>query len=579
MAEVKITRAEYEKWKSQGGTVQTMPPGLLEYLRTRGIDPVEYAQAVDPFTEGLMLLGGETPDSAAITERAKEIEDSIINDAVGDAGQARDREAREVLDKAIEEQKQTGQVSEETQAEAAQAGVTPQLQSLINANAAREQGATMLPWVMSELPGVDATQIDLVALFDHTNSMFSVDWMERDDLMTDDEYKRLAVMQLFRSQNDLTTAAVRTFAEEQELHASQLVDGGISVGTITDVADKYGVQYREAKVLGIAGKVNGLEIDDAVSVYKWAKDTGIDMRELPLNKRRKRVAGGGPYPGYDSYKDVDVSMEETSGYYDGGPYPGYYSGVGGTVDIVPTAGEVQRMYRKALDQYSGSVSVARVAMHSPDLAQRMFDDPYSLSIEEIREIDKMIGGVQSIADKDPAGASWLMDRMLGSSPTKVTVNKDGIREAAKTLAASWNMTGLSDAQLDQIVNTVVGPQIAAARQSLGNPFNPKFNDGLNVINTPDALSAAKNKLRGTAEYRDLFGNLRAGETEEEYAGRFLGESEQLLGDTDPGLARAGMRSGDRNTVGQAILASGRGTDSSVFQQRLSRLGEAFRSMT
>lgn len=114
---------------------------------------------------------------------------------------------------------------------------------------------------------------------------------------------------------------------------------------------------------------------------------------------------------------------------------------------------------------------------------------------------------------------------------------------------------------------------------MGNPFNPSLDDSLRVVDSPSPGAATAATLRGTAEYGELFGNMADGEDELTYASRFDQESQQLLGDKNLDVVRAGMRSGSRNTVGQAVLLSGEGSDNSTFRQRLARIGEAFREMT
>lgn len=432
-----------------------------------------------------------------------------------------------------------------------------------------------------------------------------IDLPERIAGETDQEYRTKTMLGLMQAgPNNLNSAVWQTYLESVGNWGSSFKIGDWLYTDLKAAADRNGLQLAEVTTLARSAKKTGLSVGEAADLYSWAKDTGITMWDLP---------GRGGYPQEDlSYMTpqakMDPNMGAASGYLDlieqqiaiargenpqasqlpGGPVP--FNGV--QRDMAPKATyggmaegsqiisheQMMRMYRLARDKYD-SETVARVAMHDSSLAERLYNDPYSLSIEELKNVDVYVGGVENIINQDPAGGSWLQERLLGTSGDVVQVDKDGAREAARQLAASWNMPGLSDSQLDRIVQGVVGPQLSVIKQAMGNPFNPKINDDINVVNVPSPYAVAAKDIRGTAEYRELFGQMQDGESEEQYAGRFNSESQELLGDRNLEVIRAGMRTGDRNTVGQAALLSGAGSDSSTFRQRLARLGNAFKDMT
>ena len=200
--------------------------------------------------------------------------------------------------------------------------------------------------------------------------------------------------------------------------------------------------------------------------------------------------------------------------------------------------------------------------------------------EELREVDEMVGGTgnwHGASAGASAQASWIESRLSGLHEV-VRVDVDGAKEAARTLASSWNMPELSDSFLGHIASWTVAANLAAIRAAQGNPFRPTI-QGPEAVNVPGPYAAAAKALRGTNEYQVLFANMQSGESEEQYASRFDSAVAKFMGESDPTLSRTGMRSGISNTVGQAAMSSGAAYESSNFMDRLTQIGTAFKEAT
>jgi len=239
---------------------------------------------------------------------------------------------------------------------------------------------------------------------------------------------------------------------------------------------------------------------------------------------------------------------------------------------------------EGMEMYGDRVTAA-VYVQNPELAHKMFTDPWSMNREELQE------AIDALGDQDVPGGKeqmdWLRARRDGqldmSAGQGESRDTDAAREAARTLAAEWNMTSLPNSVLDAIAGGWLGNARGAVQASLPNPFNPDLSipQGGGVEDRAlDLETFVRNHLRSLPEYQELFGNMTEGEDEDDYAGRFQSQASGLLGNVATGeAARAGMRTGDIDTVGQQAISSGSALKSSTFQERLAVLADAFRSGT
>lgn len=252
-----------------------------------------------------------------------------------------------------------------------------------------------------------------------------------------------------------------------------------------------------------------------------------------------------------------------------------------TTKFIRSGARVMSDLNAALETYKTALP-AMLSLTNKDLADRLMEDPYSLTWDELLAVQESVGDI-GFFQTEPGGAAqvrWLESR-LGGSKDVVTVDKNAVREATRTLANSWNLPGLSDAFLDSVAGSFAGAQANILKRTLGNPFNPDLSspEGEIVDSPTDQSAFAADRIRNTDQYRTYFSHLGEGESELDYVAKFESQAARLLGFTDDEATRAGMRTGDRRAVGQHVLASGEWEDSSTFQSRLSRLANAFRQVT
>lgn len=226
------------------------------------------------------------------------------------------------------------------------------------------------------------------------------------------------------------------------------------------------------------------------------------------------------------------------------------------------------------DRFNGSKVLTAVAMVDPLLAQKLFDDPYQLNAEELQKVEEAVRGI-STPEGDPQ-KNWIYSRLAGGQRVTVQTDSGAYEEAVRTLANAWGMV-VDEGAVSRIARSMISNEIAAARAQLANPFNPQLDpDPVEVF---DRSTSVEEQLRSHPEYQELFEHKSDAESEEAYAGKFAQQSAQMLGEVDTVAQRAGMRSGNTNTVGQNVLLTGRGFQSSRFQDRLVGIADAFRSMT
>lgn len=446
-----------------------------------------------------------------------------------------------------------------------------------------------MQWMYREgnLSGVGASNIDMVAMYEIGSQIFGKEAMteilgqfDSSTGETWEMYQTRAMHELLSTgPNDMTLALVDSYAASIGHHSTQLKDNGIRVQELNRIADSYGWTYNEAKSVGLTARHHKLDPQMLARVYALAKSSNHPaIRDIePWDDGRPRTEA--EFRSSVNNKDRPPRAKKNMN-------PGEKDGEGHPLDQIMkpglSTGSVGALFKRGLDAL-GTEIPAMVWIFDKDLARRLVDDPYTLTIEELKKVNEYVGGAENWSLErggtatSANGANWILNRLSGARDV-VKVDATGAKEAARTLAASWNLYGLTDDQLNRVVNEVAGGQLAALKAERGNPFNPAFRPAA-VVNTPSPYATAAQQLRGSAAYQELFAHLGDGEAEEAYAGRFNQESQEMVGDTNLDLARAGMRTGSRNTVGQAALASGVGFESSKFQERLKSMGNAFKGMT
>jgi len=247
-------------------------------------------------------------------------------------------------------------------------------------------------------------------------------------------------------------------------------------------------------------------------------------------------------------------------------------------------GRLAREYRMALDKYGDSHLLAQVAVQAPNLAEKMYLDPWSLSRAELERVVDLVGGLEN-PDGTPRGdlatgqTDWMAMRLSGVGETRA-VDTMTANEAARTLAQSWGLP-VDDATLNTIASGFSGQLASTFRETLGNPFKPEQLGGeLTVEDIPTSPTAwAANALRQLPAYQRLYRGKTTQESEEQYYGRFASKAQSVLGDENPEVIQAAMSEGDTGEVARYALSSGIGWKSSTFQQRAASIAEMFRTMT
>ena len=427
---------------------------------------------------------------------------------------------------------------------------------------------------------------EIAMLLINTNSRVTVDDMMYkgpgyENMSTEQRFQRGAE-EYFSNQNETTQFAVEQYGRANDL----FMDADDRAAW--EVSQELGMTVGQARAFADSAKTHDIDPMLAAKVYKIQRDKGLvsepwtaPQGAFNIDDLTKVLTGRGMVPsssrGYGGVSgrraQPDYAPERRVGVDE------YGQSVAPGEDYIATPAVMMSRLNNLMDKY-GSELVATVALVSPDLADRMYRDPYSLTAEEWTQVDDMIGGTgqwHGGSAASAAQASFIEQRMSGMKDV-VRVDVDGAKEAARTLAASWNMPELSDSFLSHIASGTVAANLQAIRAAQGNPFRPSMG-GPEAVNVPGPYAAAAKALRGTPEYQILFANLRSGESEEEYATRFDSAVNKFMGDTDPGLARAGMKSGSTATVGQAAMSSGAAYENSNFMDRLTQMGNAFKEAT
>lgn len=381
--------------------------------------------------------------------------------------------------------------------------------------------------------------------------------------------------QIMAIESDWSKAIVQGFAIEMDWeNPVNNMYQNIPLPTISTYRDAFGMSNKQAYEKANTAQAHGYKGVDGARLYALLMDNDVELY------RPSKFVGRAPATTVDKRRGESESYRKERGRADEETWLAREGEK--SANRSDTWGGYLDRHKAAMAKFNHGV-IADVAMFDPQLALRLYNDPYSLSVEELRKALKYTSEPEEYDSADAIGAAWLADRLMGGGESTVQVDKEGARAAARTLAASWNLP-VTDAVVESIVNAVSSGAAAAAKRSLGNPFKPDLSGGgVRVVDSPGPYSAAAKGLRGTDAYRDLFRHfdLGGGETEEQFAGRFSTAASSVLGPGADTLeaAQVGMRTNDPNQVASNVLMTGKGETSSTFMGRLARLGKAFQAGT
>lgn len=286
-------------------------------------------------------------------------------------------------------------------------------------------------------------------------------------------------------------------------------------------------------------------------------------------------------------------------------------------------GQIAEEYERAYSTYQDGTLAYISATGRDDLAQQLYNDPWSMSIEDRNALNQVLNGF----DPESAGAAGMAVNTPNYNFISSIANWGGGGDGSDGASASAFIT-LPDA--DQLEEQIMRPlfqglllrdptdaelkaysdsirSLTAAKQraeiAVRNPlrggtaadrFNPLtgprgFEDGADGgglrVGQGDDISPqgkALEAIRSSAEYQQLYANRRSGESEEAYQNRIGGGASRLFsgagGDVAIGDLREGLMTGDaQTTTGRTFFRDQ--SENSAFQERMARLGERMRSLT
>ncbi len=253
---------------------------------------------------------------------------------------------------------------------------------------------------------------------------------------------------------------------------------------------------------------------------------------------------------------------------------------------------------EGMNKYGNSVEMAYLYVLDPSLVDTIVNDPNALTREQNNALDGYLTNLISWdsnyaiegLNTNTQAFKWLVSRDPDERVEIETTPTADAREAYRGVYQDWFLSAPSDAELDRFATHLQSEQtrfIAEGREAEVSPYNPlnQLSQG-QVTGTPglsDPMIVAAQSLRADPRYNELFGNMGEGLAEEDYvramqlqAGNVLGEVQGLL-NTD--AIKAGMASGDPNSVRRQAIASGTAQDSSVFRERQANRAAQLRELT
>lgn len=225
--------------------------------------------------------------------------------------------------------------------------------------------------------------------------------------------------------------------------------------------------------------------------------------------------------------------------------------------------EVGQELKRYKDQY-GDWALAIIASQDRQLADKIVNDPYSISAQESEMIGQALNGYDpnALAQAGVEIGAFGRERFDflrsltpgggdGGSQTVELPDQGALDESLRTLYRSWFQRDPSQSELSVFRASVNGEiRQTYMQQKKPNPFSPQAEQGgMQFVEGVSLASAPAEFVRQTAEYKRLFSNKPAGMSEEQYAAQFNNAQQSLLGvrAADPTAARAGMLTGDVNT--------------------------------
>ena len=233
-----------------------------------------------------------------------------------------------------------------------------------------------------------------------------------------------------------------------------------------------------------------------------------------------------------------------------------------------------------------------------DLAQKLWNDPWSLTPEERNTLGQMITeGRWSPQDAAAAGLfvnpekfSFIMGLATGEAggggggQTITVPDHAGLQESYRDIFRGLMLRDPTDEELSAYsssIQSITAARFRSETRSRNSLRNDPAPDVDRIVESVDPQGRALQGIRNSAEYQRLYERRRPGESEQDYQQRIAAPSTRLFsgtgGDVATGDIREGMLSGDAGTTtGRTFFGTGSAGDNSSFEERMARLGDSLK---
>jgi hypothetical protein len=513
----------------------------IEFLVAQGVSPEEAATIVERTAKRDDGTIWATPEVLSAQAQALAEDPQYMDPEPETAASSQSSAA---VERAEQERDQAGQIVLDEAAARTIGGqsLTPEQEEARDTAAATDWGAAIAAaqaanqefnydWVYNTLqlkPGsLDADE----ALLQVWESMVEIGALNDGEVAPADKVAQVKELLARSPQVWIVQQGVLDWAREADVYTPEQTTDGVSNTVIAGIMEKTGMSLSRAITVGRVAQQHDL---DPVELSTLWENQESDFQGGSAAALERAVSEGGSVEGFKTRQP-----------------------------LIFTAAE----YKAGLDLYNQSKVLAAVHVSDKELAQKLAENPYSLDSGEIQRALNYVGGPEG-KEGDPQ-VSWLVNRLAGSYQVRAEVDDEAVRNAVQTLADSWNLTG-SEGVAAALAGRLLSEAVARATAQLPNPFGA-MKDPVSVDQTiQDTTAHVKAQLRHLPEYEALFGEMAPGEAEEEYVSRFENRSQQVLGDDVVSAVRAGMRSGNVNTIYQQGLLTDVGDSSTRFQEIMAR---------
>ena len=267
--------------------------------------------------------------------------------------------------------------------------------------------------------------------------------------------------------------------------------------------------------------------------------------------------------------------------------------------------------RQGMGLYQGDTTFALLHAVDPVLAERIWDHPFNLTVDEVTKKDQIVKplfnytleqrGIMLPHNREVLAEVMNLTSELPPEPIFERTAPGDLEEAYRTQYRALFQADPTEEQLANFIEhfnrefdvyeqEVRAGQLKTSWQkgstegwyALDDEGNYTLREPPRQPTAPSEFHEMMSTLRADDLYTSRYGNKPAGMEEDAYANVFQQQARDLLGpeaDLRPELAQAGMATGDPRTVGIQVGLSGAGYGSSKFMERLHRGANVIRQWT